>query len=79
MKFVVFRIDDYRKSSEIIQEVDVLKAIFWIKAAWEVSDETVINCFRKCGLRNKAQDEDVQTLDQDQEEEFAGEETCRLR
>ena len=72
MKLVISRIDDNRKASEIIQEVGVLRAISWIKAAWEeVSDQTVINCFRKCGFRKKAQDVDVQTLGQDQDEEFA--------
>ena len=69
LKLVISRIDDNRKASEIIQEVGVLRAISWIKAAWEeVSDQTVINCFRKCGFRNKAQDVDVQTLGQVQDE-----------
>ena len=72
LKLVISRIDDNRKASEIIQEVGVLRAISWIKAAWEeVSDQTVINCFRKCGFRNKAQDVDVQTLGQVQDEELA--------
>ena len=58
MKFVISGIDDNRKSSEIIQEVHALKAISWIKAAWEeVSDQTVTNCFR-----NKAQHGVAQTL-----------------
>ena len=71
MKFVISRIDDNRKSFEIIQEVGALKTISWIKAASkDVSDQTVINDFRKCGFRNKDQDADVQTLDQDDDEEF---------
>ena len=46
LKFVISQIDDTRKAFEIIEEVDVLKAISWIKAAWEeVSDQTVTNCF----------------------------------
>ena len=46
LKFVISQIDDNRKASEIIEEVDVLKAISWIKAAWEeVCDQTVTNCF----------------------------------
>ena len=50
----------------------MLKAISWIKASWEeVSDKTVINCFQKCGFRNQPRDEDVQTLDQDVDREFA--------
>ena len=65
LKFVISRIDDNNKASEIIQ-------LFQIRAAWEeVSNQTVINCFRKCGFRNKAQDEDVQILDQDEDQEFA--------
>ena len=69
MKCVISRINDNRKASDTIQEVDALKAISWIKAAWkEVSDQTVINCFRKCGFRNQTRDEDVQTLDQDVED-----------
>ena len=72
MKFVISRIDDNRKASEIIQEVHVLKAISWIKAAWEeVSDQTVTNCFRKCGFCNKDQNGVVQKIDQDEDEEFA--------
>ena len=72
MKFFISRIDDNRKASEIFQEVDVLKAISCIKAAWqEVSDQTVSTWFPKCGFRNKAQDGVVQTLDQDEDEEFA--------
>ena len=62
MKFVNFWIDGNRKTSEIIQDVGLLKAISWIKAAWEkVSNQTVINCFRTCDFRNKPQDEDLQT------------------
>ena len=34
------------------------------------SDQIVINYFRKCGFHNKAQDGVVQTLDQDEDEEF---------
>ena len=57
LKFVISRADDNRKVSEIIQEVDVLKAISWIKAGWEeVSDQTVTNYFRQCGFCNKALD-----------------------
>ena len=41
LKFVISRINDNVKATDIIQEVDVLKAISWIKSAWgEVSEET---------------------------------------
>ena len=50
--------DDYRnydinsvEATDIIQEVDVLKAISWLKSAWgEVSEETIVNCFKKSGF-----------------------------
>ena len=59
-------------SFEIIQEVDILKAISEIKASWEeVSDQTVINYFCKCGFCNKTQDGDVQALDQGEDKKFA--------
>ena len=52
LKFVISRINDNVKVTDIIQEVDVLKAISWIKSArGEVSEETIVNCFKKCGLR----------------------------
>ena len=54
---------------KIIQEVDIMKEISRIKAAWEeVSDQTVTSCFRKCGFRNKAQDGVLQTPEQDEYE-----------
>ena len=60
LKLFISRIDDNRKASEFIQEVDVLKAITSI----------VTNCFPKCCFRNKAQHGVVQTLDQDEDEKF---------
>ena len=54
LKFPISRIDNNVKATDIIQEVDVLKAISWMKSAWgEVLDQTVINCFQKCGFRKE--------------------------
>ena len=67
LKFVISRINV--KATDIIQEVDVFKAIFWIKSAWgEVSEETIVNCFKKCGFRKSQPD--VQLTDFAEEEEF---------
>ena len=67
LKFVISRINV--KATDIIQEVDVLKAISWIKSAWgEVSEETIVNCFKKCGFRKSQPD--VQLTDFAEEEEF---------
>ena len=72
MNFVISGISHNRKAFEVIQEVDVLKVISLIKAVWEeFSDQTLINCFCKCGFRNEAEDGDVQTLDQNEDDEFA--------
>ena len=57
LKFVISRINDNVKATDIIQEVDVLKAISWIKSAWgEVLGETIVNCFNKCGCRKSQTD-----------------------
>ena len=66
---MISRINDNVKATDIIQEVDVLKAISWIKSAWgEVSEETIVNCFKKCGFRKSQPD--VQLTDFAEEEEF---------
>ena len=69
MKFGISRISDNVKATHIIQEVDFLKAISWIKSAWgEISEETIVNCFKKCGFRKSQCD--VQRTDFAEEEEF---------
>ena len=70
LNFVILRINDNGKAADIIQEVDVLKVISWIKSAWgEVSEEAMVNCFKKCGFRKNQTD--VQLTDfAEEEEEF---------
>ena len=69
LKFVISRINDIVKARDIIQEVDVLKAVSWIKFAWdEVPEETIVNCFKKWGFRKSQPD--VQLTDFAEEEEF---------
>ena len=66
---MISRIKDNIKATDIIQDVDVLKTISWIKSAWgEVSEETIVNCFKKCGFR-KSQHY-VQLTDFAEKEEF---------
>ena len=39
-------------ASEITKSVDILTVIRWVKYAWEaVKEETVVNCFRHCGIQ----------------------------
>ena len=41
--------------SEIIQDVNIAKAIPWLQVAWRgVSTETIINCIQKCGFGQKS-------------------------
>ena len=69
LKFVISRTNDNVKATDIIQEVDILKAISWIKSAWgEVLKETIVNCFKKCGFRKSQPD--FQLTDFAEEEEF---------
>ena len=69
LQFVISRINDNEKATDIIQEVNVLKASSWIKSAWgEVSEETIFNCFKKCGFRKSQPD--VQLTDFAEEEEL---------
>ena len=66
---MILRINDNVKATDIVQEVDVLKAISWIKSAWgELSEETIVNCFKKCGFWKSQSD--VQLTDFAEEEEF---------
>ena len=59
---MISRINDNAKATDIIQEVDILKAITWIKSVWgEVSEETIVNCFKKCGFQKSQPD--VQLID----------------
>ena len=49
LKFVISRVNDKKTASEIVKEVDVLKAIRCVKEAWnQVDEETIRKCFRKC-------------------------------
>ena len=50
LKYVVSRIDEGKNASEIIQDVNIAKRIDCLQVAWrDVSTETIINCFQKCG------------------------------
>ena len=67
LKFVISRINDNVKTTDIIQDADVSKAISWIKSArGEVSEETILNCFKKCEFQKSQLD--VQLTDFAEEE-----------
>ena len=69
LKYVASRIDEGKDASEIIQDVNIAKAIHWLQVAWrDVSTETIINFFQKCGFGQ----ESVNSITNDNEidEEF---------
>ena len=54
MKYVVARIGEGKNVSEIIKDVNIAQAIHWLKVAWkDISKETILHCFQKCGSRNQ--------------------------
>ena len=51
LKYVVSRIDECKNDLEIIEDVNIAKAIHWLQVAWrDASTETITNCFQKCGF-----------------------------
>ena len=51
MRYVLSRIANNRSASEIVNSVDIFKAITWTSDAWkEVTTDTIKNCFAKCGI-----------------------------
>ena len=55
LKYVVSRIDKGKNASEIIQNVNIAKAVQWLQVAWrDVSTEAIINCFQKCGFGHES-------------------------
>ena len=48
---MVSRIDEDKNDSQIIQDVNIAKAIHWLQVVWrDVSTKTIINCLQKCGF-----------------------------
>ena len=69
LKYVVSRTDEGKNASEIIQDVNIAKAVHWLQVAWrDLSTETIIICFQKCGFGQ----ESVNSITNDNEidEEF---------
>ena len=37
--------------AQLLKEINVLKAIYWIKQAWnDIKCDTIVKCFKKCGF-----------------------------
>ena len=67
IRYVILRVDDNKRTSDIINEIDNLKVISWVKSAWrEVTSDTIKHCFEKFGFPT----DDYVATAQDSEEEF---------
>ena len=59
--------DDNKRASDIINEINILRVIGWVKSAWrEITSDTIKHCFEK---RSFPTDDYVATV-QDSDEEF---------
>ena len=66
---MISRIDEGKNASEVIQDVNIAKEIHWLQVAWrDVSTETIINCFQKCGFGQESVN--IITNDNEIDEEF---------
>ena len=64
---VLSRVDGNKRACDIINEINILKVIGWVKSAWRgVTSDTIIHCFEKCGLPT----DDYVATAQDSDEEF---------
>ena len=67
VKYVLSRINDNAFATEIVQDVNILMAIWWVQRAWkDVTPSTVKRCFEKCGFR-ESDDELMEDVDVDEE------------
>ena len=47
-RFVVSRVSDSQTASQVIEEVQILRAMLWLQTVWKsVTPEIIKNCFRK--------------------------------
>ena len=49
LKHVISKIDNGKKSSEIIQGIDILQCMRWVnQASEEITKNQIKHCFKKC-------------------------------
>ena len=71
IRYVIVLINDYLCASEITKDIDILQAITWVADTWkEVSDETIKNCFAKCGITEQTSENEDDIVDEEFNELF---------
>ena len=59
LRYVCSKVDGMKNASEIVKSINVFMAIEWGKQAWsEVSQDTVVKCFKKTKLYPQEVEED---------------------
>ena len=67
IRHVISRVDDNKQAFDIINKINILKVICWVKSTWrEVTSDTIKYCFEKCGCSTN----DYVALAQDSEQQF---------
>ena len=67
IRYVISRVDNNKQASNIINEINILKVIGWVKSAWkEFTSDTMKHCFEKCGFPT----DDYVATAQDSDDEF---------
>ena len=67
IRCVISRVDDNKRVSDIVNEINILKVIGWVKSVWrEVTSDTIKHCFEKCSFPT----DDSAATAQDSDEEF---------
>ena len=67
IRYVISGVDDNKRASDIINEVNILKVVGWFKSSWrEVTSFTIKHCFEKCGFPT----DDYVATTQDSDKEF---------
>ena len=67
IRYVISGVDDNKRASDIINEVNILKVVGWFKSSWrEVTSFTIKHCFEKCGFPT----DDYVATAQDSDKEF---------
>ena len=63
---IILRADYDKRAFDIINEIDILKVIDWIKSTWRDVILCIKNCFENCGFPT----DDYVVTSQDSDEEF---------
>ena len=57
LRYVISKIDECDKASDVVKSLNILIAIRWVALAWsQVTTDTISKCFRKAGILDKELD-----------------------